>query len=78
MRKEDVKGLTKYLQRIKMSIKEILSHAITLIQLSTHTRRAQTTPDSIPFIRALNSSSKPTREIRSVIFQISPAWFKMT
>lgn len=62
-----------HLQRRDMCIEEILSHAITLVQLTTHTRRTKTGPDPIPLIGVPDPSLEPTRVVIQTILQVSPA-----
>lgn len=61
-----------------MGIKEILSHAKTLVQLSTHTGGAKASPNPFPLVGASHSPPKPTGEVVETILQVSAAWLEVT
>ena len=61
-----------------MSIEEILSHAKTLVQLSTHTRRAKATLDPVPLVGSSHSPLKPTGEVVKPILQVGSVRLEVT
>lgn len=56
-----------YLYGTNMSIEEILSHPVPLIQLCAHICGAKTCSNPIPFVRTLHSSPKPSRIVIKMI-----------
>lgn len=54
-----------------MGVKEVLSHAETLVQLSTHTGGAEAASDAIPLVGTPDPLTKPSWEVIEMVLQVS-------